>query len=78
MKDLLTRLPRFLLLRVLGVTCLLPKLPSNPTKKSIVSLAYVASIEPTNSLSAFWKADTSSKERLGRLRMRRRWRKEKE
>ena len=55
-----TRLPRLLAFRVLGVTCLPPKLPSNPMKKSSVSLAYVASIEPTNSFKALWKADTSS------------------
>jgi hypothetical protein len=60
------KLPKYLEVRLLGVTCLFPKLPSNATKKSSLSLAYSCATVNTYSFRAFWKADCSSKALLRR------------
>lgn len=62
-----TKLPKKRDVRVLGVTCLFPKLPSNAIKKSIFCFAYSVSMLATNCFNAFWKAWCSSKELLNRL-----------
>ena len=53
-----TRLPRKRAESERGVTCLAPKLPSNPTKKSSNCLPYTLSTVITNSLTARWWKNT--------------------
>lgn len=56
-----TRFPKYRELRFLGVTCLLPKLPSKATKKSSNSLPWVFETVCTYSFTALWNASCSSK-----------------
>ena len=63
-----TRFPKNLEVKLLGVTCLFPKLPSKPTKNSIFPFAYSVSIEAINCFSAFSKAICSSKEFSSKLK----------
>lgn len=62
-----TRFPKNLDVKVLGVTCLLPKLPSKPTKTSLFDFAKSGSIEDVNCFSAFSNAICSSNEFSSKL-----------